>query len=100
MIISLGKIFTDMNDEELKLPSGKVATLRSIAIEALLAVFQDESSLTGDEKLKRWELAMKVKRAVEPAEFTVEEVGLIKKLIGKAFAAMIVGQAWMMLEGK
>ena len=100
MVVFLGKIFTDMNDEELKLPNGNVATLRSIAIEGLLAVFQDESGLTGDEKLKRWELAMKVKNAVEPAEFTVEEVGLMKKLIGKAFSAIIVGQAWKMLEGK
>ena len=75
------------------------ATLGRMMIESLLATFRDEENLSGDEKLKRWQLAIKIKNADVMVELTVEEVALVKKLIGKAYSTLIVGQVWELLEG-
>ena len=76
------------------------ATLGKMMIESLLATFKDEENLSGEEKLKRWQLAIKIKNNAETAvEMTVEEIALIKKLIGKAYSTIIVGQVWELLEG-
>ena len=75
------------------------ATLGKMMIESLLATFKDEENLSGDEKLKRWQLAIKIKNADVMVELTVEEVALVKKLVGKAYGTIIVGQVWELLEG-
>jgi hypothetical protein len=100
MQVLFGKGFKDAEDVEMKDTKGNAATLRGVCVEALLASYEDERALAGEEKLKRWELAMKIKKAQDPADLSVEEISLIKKLIGKAYGALVVGQAWSMLEGK
>ena len=100
MQVLMGKIFTDLDGKEIPSQNGKPATLGGVSVDALLATFQDEQNLSGEEKLKRWELAVKIKNGVDPVELSVEEIALIKKLIGKAYGPLISGQAWQMLEGK
>lgn len=84
---------TAINDSE-----GKPAALRGVVIDALLAQFKDEPNLSGEEKVKRFILAEKIFRG--ETEVSAEDVSLIKKLIGKAYNPLIVGQAWQILEGK
>jgi len=72
-------------------------TLRTAVVNALLAQFQDEKSLSGEEKLKRWDLARKVHGGCDTLE--VEEVALIKTLVGKAYGVAVVGPVYTMLEG-
>ena len=100
MIILFGKGFKDLDGEEIPDVKGKTATLRGLAIDALLAQYQDEQNLGGEEKLKRWELASKIKNSPDPVEVSAEEVVLIKKLVGKAYGVLVVGQAWKYLEGE
>ena len=78
----------------------KDLTLKSISVEALLATFPDEQSLSGEEKAKRYVLATRIYANPEGLEWTVEEVAKVKGLIGKGYGPLIVGQAWDMLEGK
>ena len=99
MIVFLGKGLFTLDGEILPDMKGEPATVRGVAIEALFAQFKDEENLSGEEKLKRWELASKIKADPDPVDLTVEEVALLKKLIGKAYGAIIVGQAWKVLEG-
>jgi len=75
------------------------ATLGKMMIESLLVTFKDEENLSGEEKLKRWQLAIKIKNAEVTVEMTVEEIALVKKLVGKAYSTIIVGQVWELLEG-
>ena len=75
-------------------------TLKSVTTEVLQLAFQDEQGLSGEEKAKRWVLATRVYANPGNIDLTIEEVSLIKKLIGKAYGPLIVGQAWEMLEGK
>lgn len=72
-------------------------TLRKVVLNALTAMFEDEKNLSGDEKMKRWELARKIHGGNN--EVTAEDVTLIKKLVAKAFGVGIVGPAFTLLEG-
>jgi len=90
----------DINGELIKDEKGNIADLQYFAVNALLAVFNDEQNLAGTEKVNRWQLAIKIKNSNDDTEFSVEDVALVKKLIGKAYSAVVVGQAWAMLEGK
>lgn len=74
-----------------------VATLGSICITALMAQFEDERTLPAKEKVSRFKLAQKLVDAKE-LELKVEEVNLLKTLVGKAFGALIVGRAEELLD--
>jgi len=99
MQLLLGKELLDLEGKAIPSQPGKLATVRGVCIEALLATYNDEAQLAGEEKLKRWELAVKIKNAVDPVEITVEETSLIKLLVGKAYSPLVVGQVWKILEG-
>lgn len=74
------------------------ATVGSCCVNALMIVFKDEQNLSGEEKVKRLNLAQKIHGKPE-AEVTAEEIVLIKKLVGKAYGPLIVGRVYEVLEG-
>ncbi len=90
-----------VTDKDGKSPE-KIPTLGSICESALLAQYADErdpsgkETITPQEKFERWKLAAKVNG--KDANLSPEELALIKKLVGKAYAPLIVGQAWSMLD--
>jgi hypothetical protein len=83
-----------------RVKTGKQFTLRDAAKNSLLGKYDDEKGLKVEEKVKRFDIYLKVKDATDPTELTVDEVSLIKKLIAKTYGVLIVGQAVKMLEGK
>jgi len=76
----------------------KNLTLKDAACNVLSAAFSDEQ-ISGEEKAKRGLLAFRI-YVNQEIDLTVEELGLIKKLIGKGYGPIVVAQAWDMLEGK
>ena len=58
--------------------------------------YPDEQA-SGEEKFKRYQLAERIS-AAGPQDVSVEEVALIKRLIGKGYPPMVVGPAWLALE--
>ena len=98
MKINFDVAMKDMEGEEIK-NGEKVLTLKNVAVNALMATFEDEKNLSGDEKLTRYVLACKVRGGGE-CDLPVSDVATIKTLIGKAYGTLIVGQAWELLEGK
>lgn len=93
----------DLNAEVIKFPENgeqKVLTLKKVAIEALQGVFEDEKSLSQEEKLKRFFLANDISKAKEPIEITSEQIVLIKQLVNKAYSTLVVGRVHQLLEGK
>jgi len=96
----LNRDLLDLEGKNLSGVDGKPATICSVSIEALLATYKNEVSLSGEDKLKRWELAVKLRSVTDTVELTVEEVALIKNLVGKAYGPVIVGQTWKVLEGE
>lgn len=99
MKINFNQKFKNFTGEVLKdANSDKELSLKDVAIEALLAVEKD-SSLDGMEKAKRYYLSVEIYQDKKEG-LSSEEVVLLKQLIGKFFTPIIVGQAFMMLEGE
>jgi len=78
---------------------GKPVTLKKIAVDALMAVTDDDKSITGEEKVSRYTLARKIS-ANPDRSMKVEDVALIKKLIAKIYGPVVVGPAWAILDGE
>ena len=71
-------------------------TLRLVAVDALMMQRRGEE-LGGDEKVRRYALAMQIHSEDEP-DLKVEDVALIKKLVGELYGPLVVGQVWAMLD--
>jgi len=70
--------------------------LKDVCISALLAPDQKE---TDKEKYSDYELFQKI-RDVKEVDLKTNEIVRIKKKIGLIYPALVLGQAWDLLEGK
>lgn len=73
-------------------------TLREVCLAALQANFDDEKNLSATEKVSRYSLATDIFKAKDSLDLASEEITLLKKLIGKGFTMLIVGQAYELLD--
>lgn len=98
MKIDFSKEFKNLNNETLK--SGETnVTLKSICTEALLNSSVEEK-ITGEEKAKRYNLALEIFASKQKiVEISIEDVAVIKKLVGDFYSPLVVGQAYKFLEG-
>jgi hypothetical protein len=96
-------VFKNLNGTELK--DGDSAaigidaslSLKSVSVNSLMATFEADKNLSGDEKLKRYLLAVKINAGSE-VDLTAEEITLLKVLIGRSYPPLVVGQAYLYLE--
>lgn len=96
MKIRVNQKLLDERGREIILQDKSVMMLRDVIINAILMPDKDD-----DEKKKweKYEIYKKLRDATsEEIDFSVEEVALIKKLIGKYQPQLIMGQCWEMLE--
>lgn len=70
---------------------------KDIVVASLLATYQDEPALKGEDKYKRWKLADKI-QAGNDVELTTEELVLIKTLVGKYATPMAIGPIYNAIE--
>jgi hypothetical protein len=96
MKVNFDKQLVDLDGTIIPDAKGNPAILRGISVDALLAAFNDEQNIAGEEKLKRYILAEKIYKKED--DLSVEELALLKKLIGKAYTPLIVGQSWKIIE--
>jgi len=74
-------------------------TVKDICVQSLLANFESEK-IDGVEKYKRFKLSQRLENNKNKViGLNVEEVSLIKKLLGMAYTTLIVGQVYDILEG-
>lgn len=72
-------------------------TLKKVCIKALTSLNPADVSITGDDKYQRFKLALKIEKG---EELGVDEVSLLKKLVGQIWSPLVVGRAWDMLDPK
>jgi len=96
-MIEFSTAITDLAGQPLK-EGETIATVRSVTVNALQALFADEQNLAGGEKVHRALLAQRIYDAKEPLALKVEDVALIKKLVGKAYGPLVVMRAWAVLD--
>ena len=73
-------------------------TLESVAENALLAKYQDEPNLSGEEQMRRFSLARKIHDQTKDPALTPEDLALIKKLVAKVYGPLVVGEVWTELD--
>jgi hypothetical protein len=96
MKIDFSAAIKDLDGDAVK-DGDKDATLGRVACTALLASYADEPNLPAEDKIKRFRLA-EIAAKGGAQEMKVADVALMKKLIGKAFAPLIVGRAFDIIE--
>ena len=72
-------------------------TLRGVLTTSLLA--QSGEQVPGDEKAKRWALAIRIQQEDAP-ELALKELELVQRLVGEIQPTLTAGQVWAMLEGE
>ena len=75
------------------------ATLQWAAVEALLSV-DPKVTISGEDKAKRYELALKIQESNGSIDLGVDDVSFVKKICDDHFAPLVMGQTRKMLEGK
>jgi hypothetical protein len=98
MKIDFTRKLTTLAGESIRYNQKDETSLMDISLDALLTPMQDDQNLSGEEKAKRYVLATRIYSNPAEIDVTVEEVSTLKKLIGKLFGALVVGQAYQMLE--
>jgi len=88
--------------QEIKAIDGKSVALFSaskvtVLGDLLISVLLTATSKVVQDKLNCWELAVRLQEAGEEIELSVEDVVLIKQLIGNAYGPSVVGRVWEML---
>ena len=100
MLVYVKKVLKTIDGADIIATDGKQATIGGALIDALLATYQSEVSITGQDKLKRYQLAMRIANEENDAvAMNLDEARLCKDLVGMAFAPIVVGQVWSELEG-
>ena len=83
--------------EDKKPQEFELLTLRDVIVNSLLGEFEGEK-LTGEDKLERYKLAVKIQESKTEIDLPSKEVVRIKDLIGKSWSPLISGQAWELIE--
>jgi len=74
-------------------------TLRSICTNALLTQQRAEANLPGEKKVWRYKLALQIANE-DVIDLPPKDVATLQELVGKLYAALVVGQVWEMLDPK
>lgn len=91
--------FKTLSGEQIKDEKGVIQTMGLMATSALMAWPDDERALSGDDKVKRYDLALKILKTPNE-DFSIDEVKLVKDQMFKKHYPVIVGQASRILENK
>lgn len=98
MKFDVNHVLVDLAQAPLK-QGEKDFTLGDAATAALLSDYQDER-LSGQEKSRRYSLAVKIHGANgKPLDLDLDDAKLIRDLVAKAYAPIVAGQVWQLLNG-
>lgn len=85
----------DIEGKEIKKEDGRTAfALKDACVGALMA---NDEKLDGSEKMKRFLMATKIQAAKE-LELKIEEVVLLKEVVGKNYGTLVVGRVFEILD--
>lgn len=104
-----GEVIPERPDEKIVDKDGKKTikkhppfTLKKVCENVLLAPDTDETGeakeMSGEEKAKRYGLAKRIYTGTGLVDLRVEEIALLKELIGKIYPTLTSGQAWEILD--
>lgn len=87
----------DLNDEPV-ISEGKPLTLRVVMQTALISPLRGDEDMKADDKVRAFNLAVDAK--APEMEITAENMTFLKARIGRAYAPVVVGRAFALLDPK
>jgi hypothetical protein len=103
MKIKFDTVLVDIAGDKI-VSDGKPLTLAAVALNSLLSPHADDTSISAQDKVDRFKLALKIGATNNSAddadrrEFSIEDVAELKKLIGRTYAPLVVGRAFELLD--
>lgn len=98
MLVNLNVPLLDIHNQPV-VEKGVEVSAKAVVVTALLAAFSDEAGLSVAEKVQRFALAVRLQNASAEVDVSLEDLVLIKKLVGKAYSPLIVGRVYEILPG-
>ncbi len=99
MIVDMKQKLLGIDLTALKDEAGKEVEVGLIVLRALGANLDTDRTMDGEQKVKIWELAVKIGSSDKPVDLTPEELVILKQRVGAAFGPMVVGPAYRILNG-
>jgi hypothetical protein len=96
MLINTNIKIKQLNGDDFLNPDKTEVTVKAVILDALSTPIKEEP---GSVKFEKYGLAKKIYETDE-VELLSENISLIKELVGKLYAPIIVGFVWDVLEGK
>ena len=98
MKIDFAQPIKALNGKPMKNQDGTDFLLRDAATVALDANFEEDKRLEYKEKYRRGDLAKRIYRCKEPINLDVDDLKLVKDMVGRAFGPQVVKEAWDMID--
>ncbi len=109
MRIDVDTILTNLEDKPLQditgqqgpdgIPLTRDLTLAMVLEGALLNLSDEDRNISGQEKARRFALAVKIHNANhKPLELGIEDLVTLKELVGKLYTPMVVGRVFEILD--
>lgn len=98
MTVDFSPMIKTLTGEVVRTETDAPLTLRLVAVNALLTERRDEQ-VSAEDKVQRWKLACAIHGAAT-LPLPVEDIALIKRLIGVCYGPLVVGQAFELLEAQ
>ena len=95
MKIAINQPIIGINGKEIINPDNSKMTLKDVCVQSILTPAEGDDE---KKKFEKWEIYKKLRDAQTGVELKIEEVGLIKKCIGKLQPPLVMGQCFEMLE--
>jgi hypothetical protein len=104
MKVNFNQVLKDLEGKTLTEPvneDGQIVSKEIYFKDVVLGILLNGKieGVSAKEKMERYILAQKIFRAQTYLDVSVEQVALIKKLIGDNFNPLVVGQCFEILEG-
>ena len=104
MELNLNQALRSLNGSDILSPleegeeERKPFLMRTVCINALLEPHPEDKNLTGEKKAKRYHLAMEIYKTKGKIDLSIDDIKLLKDLIGRMPSPLIVGQAFNILD--
>ena len=99
MKVDFSQTLKDLEGKEIKEPSRTGGELKPVTLKDICAnALMNSTEGNGDDKLKKYDLALKIAGASKPIDLVSEDIVLIKGCITK-YPPLYYGQTVHMLEG-
>jgi len=92
--LNLNQVLVDLDQQ----PFADGATYKTVILSSLLATLPGDEKAGAKEKVSLFQLSMKVHDQADDCDLTSEEITLIKDRVGRAFAPLVVGRVFALID--